>query len=148
MNRRPAHRGGYRTEATLLAAAAWVDPYDPLRPLEEQFRQAARQVAQQLGYRCWHQHDSRRSDVGWPDEVWARPPRLIFAELKAPDGEVTEDQRDTLELLSRCGKGLETYVLRSLGDRARDQASIAQLLAPYAVPTHSAPRGTTSEAHL
>lgn len=130
----------YDPDPVELATAAWHDPYDELAPIEEQFRQAARQVARQLGYRCFHQYDSRRSDPGWPDEVWLRPPRLIFAELKAPRGEYTEEQRDTLELLQRID-GVEVYAIRSTGDRARDQASIASLLSPRARPATSIPRG-------
>lgn len=142
MSNRPRHRvKRFEPDPVALAAAAWVDPYDARRPIEEQFRQAARVIAEQLGWRCWHQHDSRGSDVGWPDEVWARPPRLLFVELKAPDGRFTDEQRDTLELLSRCGD-VEVYAIRSIGDRARDQAAIAQLLTPRSRPDRILPRGT------
>jgi hypothetical protein len=130
--RLPRHRvKSYRTDAAQLAAAAWVDPYDPAHPIEEQFRQAAREIAKRLGWRCFHTRDSRGSDPGMPDEMWVRAPRIIFAELKAPKGAYTEEQRDTLALLQRC-PGVEAYGIRSTGDRARDQASIAQLLGPHA----------------
>lgn len=128
----PRHRvKGYRQDAAELAAAAWHAPYDPLRPLEEQFRQACREVAKRLGWRCYHTRDSRGSDPGMPDEMWVRPPRLVFAELKAPGGAYTDEQLETLELLGRC-PGVEAYRIRSTGDRARDQASVAQLLTPHA----------------
>lgn len=135
----PRHRTkSYRREAVDIAIEAWSGKYSELEPVEEQFRQAAREVAKQLGYRCWHQRDSRGSDVGWPDEVWIRPPRLLFVELKAPEGTYTEGQRDALELLAACGA--EAYAIRSTGDRARDQASIANLLSPHARPA-AVPRG-------
>ena len=147
MNRQPRHRAKkLQPNAVLLAAAAWVDPYDPLHPVEEQFRQAARVVAKQLGWRCLHTRDSRGSDPGMPDEMWIRPPRLIFAELKAPDGRYSEEQRDVIAILQRI-PGIEVYGIRSTGDRARDQASIAQLLSPHGRPAHLVPRGT-SEGHL
>jgi len=44
--RLPRHRvKGYRTDAALLAAEAWVAPYDPAKPIEEQVRQALRACA-------------------------------------------------------------------------------------------------------
>lgn len=130
--RLPRHRvQGYRTDAALLAAAAFVDPYDPAKPVEEQFRQAVREVARRLGWRSWHAFDSRRSDRGLPDEILVRPPRVLFVELKAPQGVYSDEQRDALALLGKC-PGVETYAIRSTGDRARDQAAIAQLLVPRA----------------
>lgn len=147
MKHQPRHRAKkLQSDPVLLAAAAWVDPYDPLHPIEEQFRQAARKVAKQLGWRCLHTRDSRGSDPGMPDEMWIRPPRLIFAELKAPDGRYSEEQRDVIALLQKVA-GVEVYGIRSTGDRARDQASIAQLLSPHGRPTHIA-RGTPPEGHL
>lgn len=38
---------------------------------------------------------------GWPDLLLARPPRLIFAELKADAGHLTPEQGRVLELLGR-----------------------------------------------
>ena len=141
MSNLPRHRAkSYRRDAVDVAIEAWSSPYSELEPIEEQFRQAAREVAQRLGYRCYHHRDSRGSDVGWPDEVWLRPPRLIFAELKSPRGDYTDDQRDTLELLGRID-GVEAYGIRSTGDRARDQASIAELLSPRGRPARILPRG-------
>lgn len=137
--RRPAHREKkLEPDPVALAAAAWHDPYSDLEPLEEQFRQAIRQVAKQLGWKCWHTRNSVGSDAGWPDEVLVRPPRFLVVELKAPDGRFSEAQRDTLELIAKCG--IEAYAIRSTGDRARDQAAIAQLLTPHGRPA-SLPRG-------
>ena len=81
-----------------------------------------------------------------PDELWVRPPRLIYAELKAPDGRYSDEQRDTIELLQKV-PGIEVYGIRSTGDRARDQASIAQLLSPHGRPA-AVPRGKSPEASL
>jgi hypothetical protein len=134
----PRHRQqSVRRDAAALAAEAFHAPYDELRPIEEQFRQAAREVAKRLGYRCFHTYDSRRSDPGQPDETWVRPPRLIYAELKAPKGVYSEEQRDVLDLLAKC-PGVEVYRIRSTGDRARDQLAIGQLLGPRARPARPA----------
>ena len=136
--RQPRHRlSSARRDAAALAAEAFHQPYDELHPLEEQFRQAVREVAKQLGYRCWHTYDSRRSDPGMPDELLVRPPRVIFVELKAPKGIYTDEQRDAIALLERC-PGVEVYAIRSTGDRAKDQVAIGALLSPRARPARPA----------
>lgn len=135
--RLPRHRARTeRTDASALAIAAWVDPYDDA-PIEEQFRQAAREIAKALGWTCYHTRNSRGSDEGWLDETWVRPPRLLFVELKAPDGRYSDAQRATMKLLSAV-PGVEVYGIVSTGDRARDRASIAQLLTPRTPPAVAA----------
>ena len=59
--------------------------------------------AKALGWEVWWTHDSRHSPKGWPDLVLARPPRLLFRELKAGRGKLTEAQADCLGSLRRCG---------------------------------------------
>jgi hypothetical protein len=48
---------------------------------------------------------------GFPDLVLGRPPRVIFAELKAVKGTVSVHQERWLELLRQC-PGVETYLWR------------------------------------
>ncbi len=70
------------------------------------------ELAQLRGWLVYHTHDSRRSAPGFPDLVLslARPPRLIFAELKTDHGRLTPDQ---VEWMSRLGAvGVETYLWR------------------------------------
>lgn len=58
-------------------------------------------TATRLGWLRYHTHDSRRSPSGFPDEVLARGPRIIFAELKRQRGKLSTTQqawRDRLEL--------------------------------------------------
>lgn len=46
---------------------------------------------------------------GFPDCVLVRPPRLIFAELKAEDGKLRPEQEEWLELLRECQRQAEPY---------------------------------------
>ena len=91
---------------------------------ERELQASVIEYANLLGYLVFHAHDSRREIVdaqgqsrligdekmkGFPDLVLARPPRLIFAELKAEVGKLSRDQfvwRTVLEACSRpqyCG---------------------------------------------
>lgn len=116
--------GGWRTQPDV--AAAFGSAYDPGRPIEEQLRQLWRELVAGVGGRSWHQHDSRRSDEGWPDESTIIGTRLLFLELKAPDGKPTEAQRECLQLLDTAGQ--EVYLVTSSGDRGRDLVMLAELL--------------------
>ena len=70
---------------------------------EEAFRSTVVQLASWNGWKAYHTHDSRRSDSGFPDQVFARGPRLIAAELKAGRGVTTEAQREWLTALAATG---------------------------------------------
>lgn len=52
---------------------------------EAAFLQKVEQEARHNGWLVYHTHRSDRSAAGFPDLVMVRPPRLIFAELKAQD---------------------------------------------------------------
>lgn len=55
-------------------------------------------LARQLGYLCYHTHDSRRSEAGFPDLVLVGR-RLIFSELKREGKDPTPAQQDWLNRL-------------------------------------------------
>jgi hypothetical protein len=59
------------------------------RPSEKEWRSHVLELARQQGWRV-------NGDRGWPDLVLLRPPRLLVVELKADDGHVRPQQRDTL----------------------------------------------------
>lgn len=74
--------------------------------LEEDWRQVVRELALWGGWTLlYHTHDSRRSDPGWPDDVYGHPVqrRVVFAELKRETGIVSAAQRRWLLLLSAAG---------------------------------------------
>ena len=64
-------------------------------------------VADALGWRHYHTHDSRRSDRGFPDLVLVRAPRLVFAELKRQNGRVRPDQKLWLGALQTVAAAVE-----------------------------------------
>lgn len=78
---------------------------------EKDFQATVLELARVLGWRCYHTHDSRRSEPGFPDIVAVRPPRVIYAELKTERGRLTPTQRDWLSLLKGC-PGVEAHVWR------------------------------------
>lgn len=58
----------------------------------------------------YHTHDSRRSESGFPDRVFLKPPRVVFAELKAEKGRIRPKQREWLAALAQCH--VEVYLWR------------------------------------
>ena len=87
-----------------------------LPPMSE--AQWTRQVIDLAKARRWwmyHPHDSRRSEAGWPDWTFIRPPRIVFAELKTDrkSSKLTAEQEFVIGLLTECvRKNLEVYVWR------------------------------------
>jgi len=77
---------------------------------EKEFDAQIRQLARLLGWTTYHPWRSVHSEAGYPDLTLVRPPRLIFAELKADRGKLTWAQRNWLSLLEACG--IECYVWR------------------------------------
>ena len=70
---------------------------------EKAWLQRVRHTARLYGWHCYHTHDSRRSEPGFPDVTLVRDGRLLFAELKAAKGRVTRDQQAWLSALAGCG---------------------------------------------
>lgn len=66
-------------------------------------------LAELHGWAHYHPWLSIRSPRGWPDLALCRPPRLILAEVKGPNGKVSPDQRRWLDLLDGC-PGVESYL--------------------------------------
>lgn len=77
---------------------------------ESHLQSDIRDAALKLGWLFYHTYDSRRSDPGFPDCVLARPPDLIFAELKSEDGRATPEQLRWMDVLHRAGQ--EVYLWR------------------------------------
>lgn len=75
-------------------AAAWS---------ERELQSYVQATAKQLGLLCYHTHDSRRSEPGFPDCVLVGPAGLLFAELKAERGRLTVEQRRWGSKLAQAG---------------------------------------------
>jgi hypothetical protein len=77
---------------------------------ESQFTAQLAEVARLLHYRRYHTFTARRSPRGFPDEVWVRPPRVIFAEVKTEEGRLSDPQILWLNDLAKAGQ--EVYLWR------------------------------------
>jgi len=88
---------------------------------ERDFQQAVIDLARRTGWRVHHTRPALtqrgrwltpvQGDVGFPDLVLCRPPRLILAELKRVGGRLTAAQRGWLDALGQCA-GVECYLWR------------------------------------
>lgn len=78
---------------------------------ETQLREQVRDLARLYGWRFWFCWTSIHSPRGLPDLILARPPRLIFAELKSEKGMVSLEQQGWLDTLGAC-PGCEAYLWR------------------------------------
>lgn len=93
---------------------------------EEQFRRHVRQLAALRGWTlAYHTHNSRRSDAGWPDEVYGHPKakRPLFVEFKSDTGRIRPQQREWLRHLADCGHEATLW-------RPKDLPEIVKVLAP------------------
>jgi len=91
---------------------------------EKELQADLMKLAKEWGWKPCHFHDSRRmvtrggksfmigdADAkGFPDLVLARPPEILFVELKAELGDTSPEQDEWLALLDGCG--LTTMVIR------------------------------------
>lgn len=100
--------------------------------LEKDWSRSVRALAQQLGWTVYHTHDSRKSDVGFPDYVLVRD-RVVFLELKREKTRATDKQAGWL--LKLAAAGAEVYLARP---RHLDQ--LAKVLGSRGVD-HSEARG-------
>jgi VRR-NUC domain len=71
---------------------------------ERAFQASVVRYAELMGWAVFHPYDSRRSQVGFPDLVMVRRPRIVWAELKAQRGRLTDAQRAWIEELRACGQ--------------------------------------------
>jgi len=71
---------------------------------EKGFQASVIKLAKLCGWSCYHTHDSRRSQAGFPDLVLAHPKGgLLFAELKTEQGKVSAAQEEWKEVLTQAG---------------------------------------------
>jgi hypothetical protein len=66
---------------------------------ERGFQQQVLDLARLYQWAAYHTFDSRRSAAGFPDLVLVRAPEIIFAELKAEKGSLSQEQREWIAAL-------------------------------------------------
>lgn len=89
---------------------------------EAQFQRQVVQLAALCSWVCYHTHDSRRSNPGFPDLVLAHHRLgLLFVELKTDKGKLTPDQDRWRLVLIRAGADARVW-------RPRDWPEIEQTL--------------------
>jgi hypothetical protein len=71
---------------------------------ERQLQDAILELAHLLGWRSYHTFDSRHSAAGFPDLVLVRGGRLIFAELKKGNEQLSREQAEWKRALERAGE--------------------------------------------
>jgi hypothetical protein len=72
------------------------------RQSERSFASQVDQLAALMGWKTYRTWISIRSPAGFPDRVFARPPRLLFVELKRVGGKLRPAQADWLRWLEDC----------------------------------------------
>lgn len=93
---------------------------------EEQWRRQVREIATRYGWTLqYHTADSRRSDPGWPDEVFGHPAqqRTLFVEFKTDAGRIRPAQRVWLAHLASGGFEVALW-------RPRDLPTVLRVLGP------------------
>jgi len=78
---------------------------------ERDFQRQVTDLARLYHWSWYHTYRSDRSPAGFPDLVLIRAERLVFAELKSADGQLTHMQQAWLDSLQRI-KGIEVYLWR------------------------------------
>ena len=66
------------------------------RETERDFQRSVTDMLEAAGFRWYHSADSRRDRAGFPDIVATDGSRILFAELKSEDGEVSPAQKGWL----------------------------------------------------
>ncbi len=94
---------------------------------ERDWQRQVLDLADLLGWKCYHTWLSARSCPGFPDLVLVRSGRILFAELKSARGKVTPAQEEWLQILGTV-ENVEVYVWRpdDLEDVARTLGQGAQ----------------------
>lgn len=81
-------------------------------------------IFRNAGWLGYHTHDSRRSEPGFPDNIWIRDDRIVVAELKTKRRNLTPEQYMWLLAFVATGK-VEVYVWYA--ERSEDWAEIERV---------------------
>jgi len=86
-------------------------PRLPANTTEDELLAEVRALAKKTGWQCFHCHDSRHSEKGFPDLILTNGEDVLAYELKDNRRKPTADQERWLRLLEHTGK-VETGVWR------------------------------------
>jgi len=87
----------------------------PVDISEKDFQAKVSKAARDRKWLVYHTLNSRGSAAGFPDLVLARPGRVIFAELKATKGTVSDEQEVWISVLALAqSRTLEVYLFRPI----------------------------------
>ena len=86
-------------------------PRLPANTTEDELLAEVRALAKRTGWECYHTHNSRFSEKGFPDVVLTNGDDVLMYELKDNRRKPTADQERWLRLLAHTGK-VETGVWR------------------------------------
>ena len=90
---------------------------------EKEFESQIKDMAKLFGWLYYHTWRSIHSPAGFPDVVMARPPRIIFVELKSFKGKVSGKQSEWLETLGQC-PNVEVFLWRAEEESIEEIAEI------------------------
>ena len=76
---------------------------------EKELATAIEKLLKFNGWTWYHTYDSRRSNPGFPDYVAVRPGRLLFIELKSPEGRLSPDQVTWIAGLESAGQTVHVW---------------------------------------
>lgn len=94
---------------------------------EAQLQRTVVDLAEVLGWRVFHDHDSRLNRAGLPDLILVRRGRLIFAELKRRTGRLRPAQAAWLADLAQVAQA-STGAVEAYLWRPADLDTIGQVL--------------------
>lgn len=77
-----------------------------LKQSEKAYEAAVVEYSKLNGWLSFHAFDSRRSEPGFPDRVFVRPPRIVIVEFKSETGRLSKAQKVWLEALRACADDL------------------------------------------
>jgi hypothetical protein len=84
---------------------------------ERELLDAIRAACKWGGLLCYHTHDSRRSEPGYPDVTVCGPRGVLFRELKSDRGRLSSEQWTWLERLTEAGADADVWRPDSWPDR-------------------------------
>lgn len=76
---------------------------------EKALLEQVRRAAAVLGLACYHTHDSRRSEPGFPDVVLVGRRGVLWRELKTERGRLTAPQQVWLDRLATTGQDARVW---------------------------------------